>query len=77
MCRASQIHKVLEVLARNVATNVQPNLVHSARIARDLNLSVPETKQILKVMHDMGVIESNIETEYSLITRAGLSSLDQ
>lgn len=76
MYRANRIQKVLEILAENVAANVQPDLVDSERIAQKLNLSISETKQILKAMQDMGVIESNMETEYSLITRAGLSSLD-
>jgi len=75
MYRANQIQKVLELLARNIATNVQPNLVDSMQIARELDLSVAETKQILTTMHEMGVIESNMEADYSLITRAGLNSL--
>ena len=76
MCRASQIQKVLEILAKNVETNIQPDLVDSVCIASELNLTISETKQILKTMHDMGVIVSNMETEYSLITWAGLNSLD-
>jgi DNA-binding IclR family transcriptional regulator len=76
MCRVSKIRKVLELLAQNVAANVQPNLVDSAHIARTLNLNLAETKQILKTMHDMEVIESSMDSEYSLITRAGLASLN-
>ncbi|MGB3211792.1 MAG: hypothetical protein WBB19_13895 [Desulforhopalus sp.] len=75
MYPASQIEKVLKILARNVETSVQPNLVQSAQIAGELNLTLSETKQILKIMHGMEVIESNMETDYSLITRAGLTSL--
>ncbi len=76
MYRANQIKKVLELLAENVATKVQPDLVDSVQIAKELQLTVSETKQILKTMHDMGVIESNMDAEYSIITRLGLSRLD-
>jgi hypothetical protein len=75
MYRARQIQKVLELLARNVATSIEPGLVESMRIASELDLSVAETKQLLKIMHEMGIIESNMEMDYSLITRAGLDSL--
>ncbi|TKB26820.1 hypothetical protein FCL47_06420 [Desulfopila sp. IMCC35006] len=76
MYRANQIKKVLELLAENVATKVQPDLVDSVQIANELQLTVPETKQLLKIMHDMGVIESNMDAEYSIITRLGLNRLD-
>ena len=76
MYRANQIKKVLELLAENVATKVQPDLVDSVQIANALQLTVSETKQILKTMHDMGVIESNMDAEYSIITRLGLNKLD-
>jgi DNA-binding IclR family transcriptional regulator len=75
MYRANQIQKVLTLLAKNAESKVQPDLVDSVRIAKELSLTVSETKQILKTMHEMGVIESNMETEYSLITRVGLNSL--
>ena len=76
MYRANQIKKVLELLAKNVETKVRPELVDSAYIANVLNLSISETKQIITTMNEMGVIESNMEADYSLITRAGLNRLD-
>ena len=76
MCRTNQIKKVLELLAKNVETRIRPELVDSAYIANVLNLTISETKQIITTMHGMGVIESNIEADYSLITRAGLNRLD-
>lgn len=76
MYRAKQIKKVLELLAKNAESKVQPDLVDSGRIADELKLTIAETKQILKTMHEMGVIESNMENEYSLITRVGLNRLD-
>ena len=76
MYRTNQIKKVLELLAKNVATKVQPDRVDSVQIADELQLTVSETKQLLKTMHDMGVIESNMDAEYSIITRMGLNRLD-
>lgn len=76
MYRANQIKKVLELLAKNVETRVRPELVDSAYIANVLNLTISETKQIITTMNEMGVIESNMEADYSLITRAGLNRLD-
>jgi DNA-binding IclR family transcriptional regulator len=76
MYRANQIKKVLEILAKNVETRVRPELVDSAYIANVLNLTISETKQIITTMNEMGVIESNMEADYSLITRAGLNRLD-
>jgi len=55
---------------------VPPDVVDSGRIGNELKLTISETKKILKTMHDMGVIESNMEAEYSLITRMGLNRLD-
>lgn len=77
MHRTNRIQKVLKILARNVATNVQPELVSSMNIAEELNWSLSETQQILKIMQSMGVIESTLDVEFSLITKAGLSSLNQ
>lgn len=76
MYRAIQIRKVLELLAKNVETKVEPNLVGSMQIANELNLTLSETKQILKTMDEMGVIESNMDAEFSLITRVGFKRLD-
>ncbi len=74
---SDQIHKMLELLAKNAEARVRPDLVDPGCIANELNLTISETKQILKTMHEMGVIESNMEAEYSLITRLGLNRLDQ
>ncbi len=75
MCRDIHIRNILKLLANNVIESVHPNLVDSVRIADELNLTMPETQQILKTMHHKGIIQSNTETKYSLITKAGLDSL--
>lgn len=66
MSRTNLIQKILEILDRNVETNIQHTFVEYIRIAKKLNLPLPETKHMLKIVHDMDIIESNIETEYSL-----------
>jgi DNA-binding IclR family transcriptional regulator len=66
--------QVLHILSENLK-NPQPQLVPSTDIADRLNWSLKETQLLLKVMHDMGVIESNVDARLSLITREGLHYL--
>jgi DNA-binding IclR family transcriptional regulator len=66
--------QVLHILSENLK-NPQPQLVRSNDIASQLNMSIPETHLLLKVMNDMGVIESNVDHQLSLITQEGLHYL--
>jgi DNA-binding IclR family transcriptional regulator len=66
--------QVLHILSENLK-NPQPQLVRSTDIANQLNLSIPETHLLLKVMNDLGVIESNVDHQLSLITQEGLHFL--
>lgn len=66
--------QVLHILSQNLK-NPQPQLVRSKDIASQLNLSLSETHLLLKVMNDMGVIESNVDNQLSLITQKGLQCL--
>jgi len=66
--------KVLHILSENLK-NPQPQLVRSTDIANQLNMSIPETHLLLKVMNDLGVIESNVDGQLSLITQKGLHYL--
>jgi DNA-binding IclR family transcriptional regulator len=66
--------EVLHILSQNLQ-NPQPQLVRSSDIANQLNLSLSETQLLLKVMNDMGVIESNVDNQLSLITQKGLHYL--
>ena len=75
MSRRVKIQKVLEILAQNIEKSAQPDLVDSTRIAGELNMTISETKQIIKTMQEMGVIETSVEADYLLITRAGLESV--
>ena len=66
--------QVLHILSENL-NNPQPGLVRSGDIATRLQLSLPETKLLLQLMNDMGVIESDADKQLSLITREGLQYL--
>ncbi len=66
--------QVLHILSENLK-NPQPQLIRSTDIADRLNLSLSETQLLLKVMNDMGVIESNVDAHLSLITQEGLHYL--
>jgi DNA-binding IclR family transcriptional regulator len=67
--------QVLHILSENLK-NPQPGLVRSHDIADRLELSLSETKLLLQIMNDMGVIESDVDRQLSLITREGLHYLN-
>ena len=66
--------QVLEILVENLS-NPQPQVVNSGLIADKLKMSMTDTCQLLKIMHEMGVVVSDIEGQNSLITKEGLNSL--
>ena len=66
--------EVLSILSQNL-NNPHPQLVDSTDIAKRLNISITETQMLLKVMDDMGIIESNVDHQLSLITQKGLQYL--
>ena len=64
--------QVLEVLVENLS-NPQPQVVNSELIADKLKMSMKDTCQLLKVMHEMGMVISDLDGQYSLITQEGLN----
>lgn len=68
--------QVLHILSQNLC-NPSPQLVDSDEIANRLNISLKETYLLLKIMNDMGVIESNVDNRLSLITQKGLHYLER
>jgi Mn-dependent DtxR family transcriptional regulator len=66
--------QVLEILYENL-NNPQPQVVDSDLIADRLELSMGETCQLIKIMHEMGVVVSDLEGHKSLITRKGVNNL--
>lgn len=67
-------NRLLEILANNLK-NPHPDLMKSDEIARRLKITLGETKQMLRSMHGMGIVESDMEGEYCLITPSGLQWL--
>ncbi len=68
--------QVLEILYENLS-NPQPQVVRSELIATQLKMSMKDTCQLLKIMHEMGVVVSDMEGQNSLITKEGLNNLTQ
>lgn len=68
--------QVLNVLYRNLQ-KTQPQLVPSKKIATELNMQLPELQNVLKSMEGLGIIETDPDQRFNLITREGLVWLDQ
>jgi predicted transcriptional regulator len=68
--------QVLEILVENLK-NTQPQVMNSHQIADKLNMSVKDTCQLIKIMHEMGVVISDVDGEKSLITKEGLRRVNQ
>lgn len=68
--------QVLEILVENLK-NAQPQVVNSRHIADKLKISEKDTCQLMKIMHQMGVVISDMDGQKSLITREGLHFLNQ
>ena len=68
--------QILKILAENLK-NPHPQVVPSRQIANKLNRSEKETCQLIKIMHQMGVVISDVDGQLSLITREGLLSVNQ
>jgi predicted transcriptional regulator len=68
--------QILEILVENLK-NTQPQVMNSHQIADKLNMSVKDTCQLIKIMHEMGVVISDVDGEKSLITKEGLRRVNQ
>jgi predicted transcriptional regulator len=70
-----KIH-ILTILFKNLR-KTNPQLVSSATIAAQMDIKLAELQTILKSMEGMGVIQSDPDLQFSLITRKGLAWLDE
>lgn len=68
--------QVLTILFENLKEK-SPQLVPSTSIADNLDMCLADLRQLLKSMEGIGVIETDPEQQYNLITPKGLSWLDQ
>lgn len=69
--------RVLSILADRVLHSAYPDLTDITYLAEQLQLSLKDTRTLLKSMEGSGVIESSVDCDYALITRNGLEQADQ
>lgn len=72
--KKKKIH-ILTILFKNLQ-ETNPQLVSSTAIAAQMKLGLPDLQPVLKSMEGMGLIQSDPDMQFSLITRKGLSWLD-
>jgi len=68
--------QVLAILSDNLRTS-QPQLVPTATIAGKMDIQLPKLHQILKTMDGMGIIQTDSDLQYNLITRKGVNYLGE
>ncbi len=73
--KKKKIH-ILTILFKNLQ-ETNPQLVSSTTIAAQMNVGLPDLQQVLRSMEGMGLIQSDPDQQFNLITRKGLIWLDQ
>ena len=68
--------QILTILSRNLQ-NLQPQLVPTATIAEAMDLKLQKLNLVLNTMHAIGLIQTNTDLQFSLITRKGLNFLGE
>ncbi|TKB06604.1 hypothetical protein [Desulforhopalus sp. IMCC35007] len=68
--------QVLVILSANLC-NPQPQLVSTATLAGKMDIQLTKLRQVLKTMDGMGLIQTDSDLQYSLITRKGLQYLSE
>lgn len=76
MLQKGQILHVLTILWDNLQES-HPQLVPAEQIADKMDMDFSDLKPVLKVMKGMGVIESDPDLHYTLITQQGLRWLSE
>ena len=65
--------RVLAILAQKVIQTDSPDLTDVFYLSEQLGLSVKKTRELLRSMEGLDMIESSVDCDFALITRAGLS----
>lgn len=71
MSLSQQQQQILSILRENLAQD-PPQLVATDTIAGRMNLKLPEVRRVLRTMEGQGVIETDPDQQFTLITREGL-----
>ena len=68
--------QILTILSKNLQ-NLQPQLVSTAAIAEAIDLKLSKLHLVLHTMNAIGLIQTNSDLQYNLITRKGLNFLGE
>ncbi len=66
--------QVLTILSKNLQ-NPQPQTVPTISIAGEMEIQMPRLRLVLSTMNAMGLIQTDSDLQYNLITRKGLNYL--
>ena len=66
--------QVLNILSKNLQ-NPQPQTVPTVSIAGEMEIQMPRLRLVLSTMNAMGLIQTDSDLQYNLITRKGLNYL--
>lgn len=66
--------EILSILSENLQ-NPSPELLPTSKLENQMNISTKALRQTLKSMQGMGVIQSDPDLRYNLITREGITWL--
>ena len=67
--------QVLTILSKNLQ-NPQPQTVPTISIAGEMEIQLPRLRVVLNTMNAMGLIQTDSDLQYNLITRKGLNYLE-
>lgn len=70
-------YRILKILADNAVNNTSPRVMDSDSIAKALNIKLAETQQLLTALHASGLVITNMDSQYSLITEEGMQWLNR
>ena len=68
--------QVLAILLKNLH-NPQPQLVPTTAISEEMDIQLPKLHRVLNTMNATGLIQTNSDLQYNLITRKGLNYLGE
>lgn len=71
MSLKEKTEQILAILLENLR-HPQPQLVTSTEIAGQMDIDLCELQQVLKSMQGLGIIETDPDQQYNLITPKGL-----
>lgn len=68
--------QILTILSENLS-NPQPQLVKTSLLAAQMDIGISELQKVLKAMDGLGIIQTDPDLQYNLITREGVQFLER